>query len=285
MKRVILSLSLVFTFTVYAFGAVCGGRGYRGVSADYCLRCHKSGCSILHPAKGIKVIEKECLKVPIGFPLDKGKLTCTTCHDMTSRNKYFLRSNGNAIKNELDFCFECHVKSCYRKFNPHKSMVVNGKYNAKVCVYCHGMGWRRPAYKLCVGCHTLAPHPGAYEHLIASTKTLDKYIKEGKVVNVRNFYKDGRERLMWYKEGKPILISGKMTCITCHNPHPMTASVSLPVSFKWRRIEDKDFEYKLERFYKKLGYYSVNSKSVNLMVKTSNNGRLCLVCHSINSLK
>ncbi len=290
MKRIgLIFVGILVSLTTSVYAAQCGGKGYEGVSSTFCLKCHKNGCSILHPARGIKVVEKRCLKIPANFPLSNGYLTCVTCHDMDSNNKFFLRTQkGKPFKNELDFCFECHIKSCYRKFNPHTSMLnSSGGYNAKVCIYCHGMGWNRKAYEMCVGCHTKAPHVGAYEHIIASTDSLKPYIKDGKVLNVKelNINTEKKEFLKWYKEGKPILINGKITCITCHNPHPMTAVKSKSVSIDWKKMEDEDFRYKLRKLYGRLEYYSINRNGVKLMVKPANKGKLCITCHSINSLK
>jgi len=289
-KGILAVLALTLSFSANLQAKECGGKGYTGTNNSYCLNCHTKGCPIIHPVS-VKVRETECIRIPQGFPLtEDGKLACTTCHDMTSNRKDFLRGKGE-FKERYSFCFQCHVRECYRKFNPHKTIESNLSWNEKkkACIYCHGFGAKLEAYKACVGCHTKTPHVGAPEHLFAKPQEVKK-LTEGKegIVNISTIQKlHPKINLKELKKRKPkvILVNGRIECITCHNPHPQIAIPAPAEKQPWSEVEKADFEYKLRKLNEELNRFKINTKGVELMSKDLKSGKLCRVCHSINSLK
>ncbi|WP_163328132.1 cytochrome c3 family protein [Desulfurobacterium thermolithotrophum] len=289
MKKAILLLGIVLSLNSNTLASECGGKGYTGKDSRYCLKCH-SGCPIVHPVNGILVRETECIKVPLGFPLKNRKLICTTCHDMTSNNKDFLRSS-KPIKNKMDFCFECHKPACYKKFNPHKIIASNlpKEEKLKACIYCHGVGAKLEAYNSCVGCHTKTPHLGVLEHMLAPREEVEKLVKDKKKVIDITSMKDLDPRLdeatLKLRKSHVILVKGKIECITCHNPHPQIAISTKAMNKVWREIEKRDIEYKLEKLYGIIKEYKINFQGTKLMTQSLRGGQLCQNCHPINLLK
>jgi predicted CXXCH cytochrome family protein len=272
-----------------ALAAQCGGVGYTGTNDKFCLQCHTKGCPVVHPTE-CKVIYTKCISVPPSFPTADGHLTCTTCHDMTSKNRYFLRSKG-PLKNRFDFCFECHNPACYRKFNPHKTIAskLPWEEKKKACIYCHGVGAELEAYKACVGCHTETPHVGAPEHLFAKKEKVAELVKgKAEIVDI-NSMKELKPKIdlesLERRKPKMILVKGKIACITCHNPHPQIAIPAPPEPKEWAKVEKKDLDYKLEKLRLDYNRFKLNVKGVKLMSYELQGGKLCQVCHTINSLK
>ncbi len=291
MRKTVLALTfLVVLASAEVRAGECGGKGYVGVNDRFCLSCHSSGCPIFHPVE-VEIRDTECIKVPNDFPrTSDGKMACVTCHDMTSSRRYFLRGKVR-IRERYDFCFQCHNRECYRKFNPHKTIGSNlpWKEKKKACVYCHGFGAKLEAYKACVGCHTKTPHVGAPEHMFAKVEEVRKLTRGKKgIVNITSMRelkpKLSEEEL---KKRKPriILVNGRIECITCHNPHPQIAVPAPSEASQWKNVEREDFEYKLKRLNYELNRFGFNPKGVKLMSKDLKSGKLCRVCHSINSLK
>jgi len=290
MKKVaVLTLALALIGTGNSHGKECGGVGYTGKSSSFCLECHKEGCPIIHPTD-CKVEETECIKVPPQFPLKEGKLTCTTCHDMKSKNKDFLRAT-KPLRERFDFCFQCHEPECYKKFNPHQTIEkdIPWEEKKKACIYCHGVGAKLEAYKACVGCHTKTPHVGAPEHLLAKREKVSELVKgKAQVVEISSMKElKPKISLKELKERKPkvILVNVKIECITCHNPHPQVAVPAPPETKEWAEVERRELEYKLEKLNLELNRFKLNTKGVKLMSYELKGGKLCQVCHSINSLK
>lgn len=288
MKQLVLLLSLAVLFSTESMASECGGRGYTGTDNRFCLKCH-SGCPVIHPTDGIPASETACVKIPYGFPVVNGKLVCVSCHDMSSRNKYFLRTT-KPIKTKMDFCFECHDPECYRKFNPHKVMVskLPWKEKKRACVYCHGVGAELEAYNSCVGCHTLTPHPGAIEHLKAPRKVVRRLIENNKevvdITSIKQLSPKLDESVLEFRQPKIIVVNGRVECITCHNPHPQMAIPAAVKDKEILKLEKADFEYQIRKLRNKLKRFRVVSK-VDLMSGSMEGGKLCTACHNINSLK
>jgi hypothetical protein len=204
---------------------VKGGPIYLKYNGDYqrlCNRCHH-GMSLgyCHPLD-INSESDRKLTTPPGFPLTNGRFTCDTCHDVYRQcvkrtfDRYTLR--GAPYPRKTDFCYRCHNKKEYQALNTHHQILADGAIDTKICLYCHK---KKPhektaTYKevtfigdmraLCRRCHPIkGKHPGDFDHMAKppSAKALAHMAVMKTTYNII----------------LPLAPDGKMTCITCHNPH------------------------------------------------------------------
>ena len=148
----------------------------------------------------------ESIKPPAGWPLQKGFLTCTTCHTAGHKEHAqdwkFLR--GGPYDDRNDFCRNCHSPDSFKGRNPHQD--IN---EGKGCEFCHAA---RPVPGkdtietvrfiadpniLCLRCHAESPHPAGVEHTVSIEA----------------------ERAAAITKELPIYRGQKIVCGTCHNPH------------------------------------------------------------------
>lgn len=200
-----------------------GGSKYLKHAGDYNLlcKCHlETPNSYIHPVD-IKPSKEKEEKFPPDFPLQDEKVTCITCHDIYRQcqrrtvDKFSLR--GAPYPRRTDFCFKCHYKKSYGKLNPHTQLEENGDIRVKVCLYCHtekpdeirarfeDVKFYGDLAMLCQRCHMIrGNHSGNFNHMVKPSPEL--------LANMT---------LMEEKFGiiLPLDADGKMTCITCHNPH------------------------------------------------------------------
>jgi hypothetical protein len=213
-------------------------------TGKYCTRCHeripekgadpllkfggnfKSLCDChltkpyVHPVD-MSPTSKLKDRIPRDLPLQQGKMTCLTCHNINHQctkrvvNKNSLR--GSPYSNRTDFCFRCHEKERYTRLDPHKQFGPGGKLIVEKCLYCHTTkpDQTRDQYKdvnligdlevLCQRCHMIrGNHAGNFNHMV---KPSDKLLAVMKRIE-KNF------NIILPLDGQ-----GKMTCSTCHNPH------------------------------------------------------------------
>ncbi|MEJ2364056.1 MAG: cytochrome c3 family protein [Deltaproteobacteria bacterium] len=202
---------------------VKGGNIYLKYDGDYNLlcKCHlKTPNSYIHPTN-IVPSDKKKTKIPADLPLEKGKVTCLTCHDIyrqcqeRSVEKYSLR--GMPYRKTTDFCFKCHDESDYQMLNPHKQLDEHGNIIVDKCLYCHTevLDVKKEHHEdpklignlgpLCQRCHIrLAMRGGGFNHLAKPTPEIMAKIKQTE------------ER---FGAVLPLDEDGKTTCATCHNPH------------------------------------------------------------------
>jgi hypothetical protein len=219
-------------------------------SAQYCLECHERvpadrsalylrydgdfrqlcRCHYLneqvhvHPVSGRPSPE---VTIPPDYPLRDGNLTCTTCHDISiqcrnnpvekvlRKGQDFLR--GTPYKNRIDLCFNCHDQNRYPRYNPHQQLDATGAVIETKCLYCHSdvpdvkrstnkeVHLIAPYTALCVGCHYQASkQPLHVRHIRKPPPAiLEQMRKTQKELNIV----------------LPLDNNGKITCVTCHNPH------------------------------------------------------------------
>jgi hypothetical protein len=160
-------------------------------------------------------------RIPPELPLQAGKVTCLTCHNLHLQcakrlvNRTSLR--GAPYSNRTDFCFRCHDKERYARLDPHKQFSPSGNLIVEKCLYCHSSkpDETRDIYKdvgfigelevLCQRCHMIrGNHAGNFDHMVEpSAKMLAVMNRMEKTFNII----------------LPLDAKGKMTCVTCHNPH------------------------------------------------------------------
>jgi hypothetical protein len=184
-----------------------------------CLRCHTKVDH--HPFD--RSSSKGTWKMDfLRWPLQDGRLTCITCHlphgGLTRAEGgagYSLR--GEPYTRMNDFCRSCHEGKGWEKLNPHDQLTPSGEIIAKSCLFCHVRvpevkkdGAFLPASEFndtltgtCTQCHENFPHPEV-NHVVNPTTvmrdTIEAYSKKREV-------------------DLPLDFDGKVTCVTCHNPH------------------------------------------------------------------
>jgi hypothetical protein len=228
--------------TTYKFG---------GDFIKLCNSCHDTAISrfdehivdVLVPPKGK---EKYFKTPPLDFPLNNGKLTCITCHNLRlqessnpnikEKNPYFLRRapfetqrTFEWAKSEIDerflqtrytFCFFCHMKGPLMQFSPHKNQLKrNGEINEDVCLFCHTEVPDRAVF-----------NPAENRKLSAPMETQCKNCHMGKTrlhpIRVNHYSRMPPDRIiamMKFSERRIGLViprsKGRIVCSSCHNAH------------------------------------------------------------------
>ncbi|WP_456387093.1 hypothetical protein [Desulfolithobacter sp.] len=196
-------------------------------------RCHGyTPDTYTHPV-GVTPGPDKKAKIPPHFPLTDGKITCNTCHDLRLQcrddatlarvNPAFLRINPFLSRTAI--CFQCHDERKYRMLDPHNQLDKQGRIREDKCLYCHtrvpdveygALRKRRPGDEevslmgnldaICYRCHykQTKMHPINANHLKKPTRKI-----------LRSMRRAERK----FAIVMPLDSSGKITCITCHNPH------------------------------------------------------------------
>ncbi len=199
---------------------------YGGDPNKLCWCHYVSNRTHIHPADFAPAKESQ-VKIPDGFPLRDGKVSCTTCHDIVvqcrdSREDKILRKGqmflrGAPHKTRTSICFQCHDKTRYTKYNPHIQLNNNGEVIKQKCFYCHSElpDEKKTGYEdaklignfgaLCMGCH---------------------YQSSKQTMHARHLRKPSNEVLAQINRMQtefnivlPRDQDGQITCVTCHNPH------------------------------------------------------------------
>lgn len=199
---------------------------YGGDFKQLC-RCHYSSSeNYVHP---VDIEPSQAIKprIPPELPLQDGKVTCVTCHDIVIQctdkpiEKIFLKQQkflrGAPYQSRTTICFKCHNIAEYKKFNPHQQLDEKKQIIAARCLYCHTEvpDEKHATYQdvkllakpqaLCLGCHSrITQHQWHILHLRKPPFEIAKRIKELQVQ---------------YDIILPLDSDGNITCSTCHNPH------------------------------------------------------------------
>jgi hypothetical protein len=173
-------------------------------SVALCNRCHGTGEIVgeSHPLRQVPA----AITPPGSWPLQKGSLTCLTCHSAGHKEHAggwkFLRGEPYADRN--DFCQNCHKPDSLKGRNPH--LDINA---GKGCEFCHAdrpvpgkdtietVKFVADPNLLCLRCHATPSHPANVEHTMVVSP----------------------ERAKSIPRELPVFAGGKIVCATCHNPH------------------------------------------------------------------
>jgi hypothetical protein len=214
--------------------------------ANYCALCHQTGpqgllpsslrfghdyqagcrCHYLTPGDlrhptDVAVPKAMQAKIPSGFPLRDGQITCVSCHTFkvlcAPSDPHISSLRGEPYPDRTGFCFRCHEAKQYERLNPHNQLDASGRMVADKCLFCHTQkpDETQATYTtikliggvemLCQGCHNVGDrHPAGKPHMVRPT--LEYQVRM-----------QALERQ--YGLVLPLDENGKLTCITCHNPH------------------------------------------------------------------
>ncbi len=202
---------------------------------DFTISCRCHGYTpdtYTHPVD-ISLSPEKQKRIPGQYPLADGKITCVTCHDFRLQcrddvypgkgNWAFLRISP--LLSRTAICYQCHDERKFRMLDPHNQLDQNGKIVRDKCLYCHidipdvqhaslqKKKWDDQLVHLignldalCYRCHykQTKQHPINSNHLKKPTARI-----------LRSMH--------WAEQTFGIVMplddSGKITCITCHNPH------------------------------------------------------------------
>jgi len=188
-------------------------------------KCHGyTPGTYIHPVD-IEPTKEKKSRIPADFPLDNGKLVCTTCHDIYQQcvddpdhrllNPKFLR--GAPYPSRTTLCFKCHDEKKYKMLDPHNQLDEEGDIIELKCLYCHKKvpDVQKAHFEdvelvgdlvlLCQRCHSnITRHPAGQYHLRVPPR---KILERMKALESK------------YGVVLPLDYEGKVTCATCHNPH------------------------------------------------------------------
>jgi len=189
---------------------------FPGDAVQLCRRCH---VGVEHHPLRVTSTPATWKMDFAKFPLENEAVTCVTCHKppectglVGRENPRFLRGGPyNAVE---DFCARCHEGSGFSSLNPHDQIDQSGQIYQKKCLYCHvtvpsvtanpdELRYTDTLTALCVSCHQTGPHPGQ-DHLVPMPLAMRQNLTE---------YEERRQVRLPFDE------DGKVTCVTCHNPH------------------------------------------------------------------
>jgi len=205
--------------------------------ADYTLTCRCHGYTskkYRHPIGNILSQEKKG-SIPADFPLEDGRMTCSTCHDITmqcsteqggrEKTKNFLRVDSSQTRTAI--CYACHIGARYERLNPHRQFDDQGNIITSKCRYCHRIKpdektatlkkqragetgtveFVAEFFTLCFRCH--------YSKVAAHLINANHITREPPAQVLSNIQISERELGVIL----PLDDEGGLTCATCHNPH------------------------------------------------------------------
>lgn len=173
----------------------------------------------------------------LGYPLNRGKLTCSTCHDEGSHrppdpaNPKFLR--GGPYDDPEKLCYRCHLEDRAGQNNPHNQVDPFGRIRERSCLFCHkskpdaanpgAANFEMTADEavVCANCHAIGPHPSV-DHIIPLPAAMAKR---------KSDYEASHQVTI------PIGADGRIKCGTCHNPHAkgvLKGEAGVGAGSKWR---------------------------------------------------
>jgi hypothetical protein len=230
-----------------------------------CLRCHdgRAASAEAHPVGRAPPAARP---TPMAWPLNKGQLSCVTCHEMRAacavgaarpvESTKLLRAVPVEPAATKSFCEHCHAAADSQKYNPHVMLTAKRAVIEERCMACHSAMPDRTAkartgqallradeLSLCRACHDKRHkdqfNPG---HMGAKVKPeMLAFMRAREVVGLTTAPGGDLLAQLNAAKAKPTLIGlgadGTITCSTCHNPHQAGVfAAGTPLAFRPMRV-------------------------------------------------
>lgn len=194
---------------------------------DQCAACHVAGptptqagpakpivatCRSCHPTADMHPVgmAPKVVHVHDGWPLEDGKVVCSTCHAEPAHGGEFAALSppwhrGGPYPQITGLCYSCHEATDYTRKDPH-----------------HPQAARDPNDSTCSACHTAEPAPGATvdeANLRFPTADACRVCHEGEVhAGVVQHVGERVDPAGW-EQPLPLAAGNKIACWTCHEVH------------------------------------------------------------------
>ena len=258
----------------------------------------------------VDIAVPDSMHIDSRLPLQTDRtLKCAVCHGIEDIDKQdfalidkkdpdFLR--GGPYPDLNQFCYRCHEKEKHRRPNIHDMLDAQGNPNEDYCRYCHQevlardqrhelseLKLRAPMDTLCYGCHLKTPHFNALEHQVEPSEKVAKQRER--------FLREHPEVIL------PLTEDNRITCITCHTPHPPgVIDSSLPAAHQvstakvneaplyrdslWEETITEDKASRLAaisaRYGRPVTYVYQQIQGEALLRLAAKDGTLCRACHT-----
>jgi len=213
---------------------------------EICQTCHDARYDhrYIHPVNvkpSAEMLKRMNRSYKESLKKSSGKLSCTTCHDISIQckasksnqklvNKKFFRQGPFETRSQP--CYFCHDEKQYQRLNPHEQLDDNGKIISQKCRICHAgsiddlveeksikdVEFHAPddnLVSMCWGCHKWTPHPGGQFSFFKDKSGPNHLIKPTDYVFKTLTSAEEKNNIIFPLEPK----TGKIFCATCHNPH------------------------------------------------------------------
>jgi len=210
-----------------------------------CLGCH-DGRTASAESHAIGRPLKATSRPGSQWPTADGRLSCITCHDARqacdqaaqrpAANPRFLRLAGTG--NAQAFCGACHEPQHLGRRDPHRMVTADRReIIPEQCLVCHDAvpdrasvarthkpALRAPEPLSCRACHPVHRDAAPRGHMGALVDPdMLAYMRAREMVGLTGapsalLLKDLKNRKVMPTQ-MPLDANGRMTCVTCHNPH------------------------------------------------------------------
>ncbi len=168
--------------------------------------------SSISVAQEIDIFSEKEISIDVIDPSYTGKWGWHKIHKKT-----VMKAQTEPYVPDKAICSKCHKNNEYKIFNPHVQLNHLGSVIKEKCLYCHKS---KPDVNMasfseveliddlkiiCQRCHgSFSNHPANISHFVRPSEKMYKKMLEIQIYN--NII-------------LPLDYEGKLTCITCHNPH------------------------------------------------------------------
>ena len=193
-------------------------------SARTCAQCHDQTLGISHP-----VDVRPSMAIPAGFPLENGRLVCTTCHQSEPSGKpmdgSMLRNPGAAM-----LCAQCHASTPRSGPEGHAGTLVKAHPGALGGTVARGATVQSldDESRQCMSCHDGNVAPDAGRHLAGGILESEMLRDHPVGVAYRSAgvrRSDARLKPMERLDPRVRLFGGTVGCGSCHSVYSKQPSL------------------------------------------------------------